>query len=37
MLPAFHFLSSDMRSDEDMFAGDERPWLVGEVRGHVAA
>jgi hypothetical protein len=29
---AYHFLFRDMRSDEDMIAGNERPWRVGETR-----
>jgi hypothetical protein len=35
MIRAFHFLFSDMRSDEDMFAGNERPWQIGEARSYV--
>ena len=29
---AFHFLPKDFRSDEDMIAGDNRPWRIGETR-----
>jgi len=33
---AFHFLMSDMRSDEDLIAGNDRPWAVGETRVYTA-
>ncbi len=29
---AYHFLSEDLRSDEDMIAGDSVPWRIGEMR-----
>ncbi len=35
MIRAFHFLFADMRSGEDIFAGIERPWRVGETRSYV--
>ncbi len=32
MIRAWHFLFGDMLSDEDMIAGDARPWRIGEKR-----
>lgn len=32
MIRAYHFLSGDMRSDEDMIAGNACPWRIGETR-----
>jgi hypothetical protein len=34
MLRAYHFLFEDLRSDEDMIAGNSLPWSVGEIRAY---
>ena len=32
MIRAYHFISDDMRSDEDLVAGNDEPWRIGEMR-----
>jgi hypothetical protein len=32
MVRAYHFLSEDLRSDEDMIAGNSVPWRIAETR-----
>jgi len=32
MIRAYHFLSDDMRCDEDIIAGRDEPWHLGELR-----
>lgn len=32
MLRAYHFPFEDLRSDEDMIAGNSLPWRIGEIR-----
>ena len=34
MLRAYHFPFEDLRSDEDMIAGNAIPWRVGEIRAY---
>jgi hypothetical protein len=34
MIRAYHFLLGNMRSDEDVIAGNARPWRVGETRNY---
>ncbi|MGD0291460.1 MAG: putative immunity protein [Candidatus Binataceae bacterium] len=35
MIRAYHFISDDMRSDEDIVAGRDQPWRLGETRIYV--
>jgi hypothetical protein len=35
MIRAYHFLSDDMRSEEDIIAGQDEPWRLGELRTFV--
>jgi len=35
MIKAYHFLSDDMRSEEDIVAGQDEPWHLGELRTFV--
>jgi hypothetical protein len=32
MVRAYHFLSEDLRSDEDMITGNSVPWRIAETR-----
>ncbi len=32
---AYHFISDDMRSDEDLIAGRDDPWRIGEMRTYI--
>jgi hypothetical protein len=34
MLRAYHFPFEDLRSDEDMIAGNSLPWRIGEIRAY---
>jgi len=34
MLRAYHFPFEDLRSDEDMIAGNSLPWHIGEIRAY---
>ena len=34
MLQAYHFPFEDLRSDEDMIAGNSLPWRIGEIRAY---
>ena len=34
MLRAYHFPYEDLRSDEDMIAGNSLPWRIGEIRAY---
>jgi hypothetical protein len=35
MIRAYHFLSDDMRAEEDIIAGQDEPWHRGELRTFV--
>src|ERR1700730_8761396 len=35
MIRAYHFIGDDMRSDEDMGAGRDEPWRLGETRTYI--
>jgi hypothetical protein len=37
MVRAYHFLSEDLRSDEDMIAGNSVPWRIAETRAFTPA
>jgi len=36
MMRAYHFISDDMRSAEDLIAGRDEPWRIGETRTYIA-
>jgi hypothetical protein len=34
-LPSYHFIADDLRSDEDLIAGRDDPWRIGETRTYI--